>query len=227
MHAGSGDIYQLARHRYIDESSGQVSYQCGRGASLENELATRALTILAMAGDGDYIIDPFDGREDLVNGELRHVAPDFVCVPQNLLTVALWAARLAGGGFSIAHETHRLMKKMVASGVIEQIQRNAITDAAIQAIASPRPSEFFRVLHRCHALPLICRELDALFEESNQSEGGKVRYHPENSLPDAMQTLDQAAAETGNISSVMKAFYQTLGDRAEKVFKSFGLDALM
>jgi hypothetical protein len=34
------------------------------------------------------------------------------------------------------------------------------------------------------------------------------------------------AAETDNISSVMKKFHQALGDRAGAVFSSFGLDAL-
>ena len=227
VHAGSGDIYQLARQQYVDQASGQISYQCGHGVTLESELATRALTILAMAGDGDDIIDPYDGQDDLINCVLRHVTPDFVSVPQNLLTVAEWAARLAGRGFYIAHETHGLMKQMVASGVVEQIPQNAVCDAAIQALASPRPSEFFRVLHQCHALRVFSQELDALFEASNKIEGSRNMHHTENSLPGAMQSLDQAAAETDNISSVMKVFYETLGDKADTVFNSFGLDALI
>jgi len=37
----------------------------------------------------------------------------------------------------------------------------------------------------------------------------------------------QLVSETDHISSVTKAFYETLGDRADKVFNSFGLDALI
>ena len=85
LHAESGDIYQLARHQYIDNGSGCLRYQCDPGVALEDELATRALTILAMASDGDNIIDPFDGQDDLINGVLRHVTPHFVHVPQNRL----------------------------------------------------------------------------------------------------------------------------------------------
>lgn len=226
VHAESGDIYQLARRQYVDEGSGRLRYQCDHGVTLENELAARALTIVAMASDGGDIIDPFDGQDDLINGVLRHVTPHFVHVPQNLLTVAVWAARLSGWGFSTAHETHALMKKMVASGVVEKIPQTAISAAVIQAMASPRPSEFFRVLHRCHALRLISKELDDLFEDCNRGDGRNKQHHAESSLPDAMQSLDQVATRTDNISSVMKEFYQVLGDRADRVFNSFGLETL-
>lgn len=225
VHPESGDVYQLARHQYVDEESGQLRYQCDHGVTLENELATRALTILAMASDGDNIIDPFDGQDDLIGGLLRHVTPHFVRVPQNLLTVAVWSARLAGWGFSTAHGTFKLMKNMVASGIVEQIPQNAISDTVVQVMASPRPSEYFRVLHRCGALRIISKELDALFEECN-SDSSKKQHHTETCLPDVMRSLDQVAAETGNISSVMKKFHEMLGDKADKVFISFGLDAL-
>jgi tRNA nucleotidyltransferase/poly(A) polymerase len=179
-----------------------------------------------MASDGDNIIDPFDGQDDMIDGVLRHVTPLFVHVAQNLLTVAVWAARLAAWGFSTAHETHRLMKKMVASGVINNIPQNVISEALIQAMASPRPSEFFRVLHRCHALQAISQELDDLFVACDKAAARNKQHQAENKLPDVMQTLDQIAAETENVSSVMKKFYQALGDRADAVFNSFGLDAL-
>lgn len=226
VHADSGDIYQLARRQYVDEDSGRLSYQCDHYVTLENELATRALTILAMAGNGDDIIDPFNGRDDLVNGVLRHASPHFARVPQNLLTVAVWAAKLAAWGFSTAHETHALMKKMVTSGVVEKIPKTAISTALVQAMASSRPSEFFRVLHRCNALHDISKELDELFEDCSRGPGSNKLHHAEGSLPDVMQSLDRSAAETDNISSVLKKFHQALGDRADAVFSSFGLDAL-
>jgi tRNA nucleotidyltransferase (CCA-adding enzyme) len=225
LHPESGDIYQLARQQYVDEESGELRYQCDHAVTLENELATRALTILAMASDGDDIIDPFGGQGDLIGGVLRHVTPHFVHVPQNLLTLALWAARLAGWGFSTAHETFQLMKNMVASGVVEQIPQHAISDTVVQVMASPQPSEYFRVLHRCGALRVISHELDVLFEQCNSDSSNNQR-HTRISLPDVMRSLDQLTAETGNISSVMKKFHAALGDEADKVFISFGLDVL-
>ena len=227
IHPESGDIYQLARHQSVDEASGELRYQCGRAVTVENELATRSMTILAMAGDGDDIIDPFDGEEDLSDGVLRHVTPTFEQVPQNLLLVAVWAARLADRDFCVAPATSALMKKMVARGAIEQIPSHLISDAVIQVMASPKPSEFFRVLHRCGALQVISIELDALFEQNSKNDGGNKPADAENSLPDAMQSLDQVAAETANISSVMKKFYQALGGQADKIFNAFGVNHLM
>lgn len=61
MHAEPGYIYQLSRRQYVDVESGGLRYQCDHGVTLEDELATRTLTILAMASDGGDIIDPFDG----------------------------------------------------------------------------------------------------------------------------------------------------------------------
>jgi len=119
------------------------------------------------------------------------------------------------------------MNKMVARGAIEQIPPNLISDAVIQVMASPRPSEFFRVLHRCGALRVLSIELDALFEQNSKRDGRNKPPHTENSLPDAMQSLDHAAAETANISSVMKKFYNALGDKADKIFNALGLDSLM
>ena len=227
IHPESGDIYQLARHQYVDEATGELRYQCDHAVTVENELATRSMTILAMAGDGDYIIDPFDGEEDLIDGVLRHVTPYFERLPQNLLQVAVWAARLGDRCFCVAPATSGLMKKMVACGAIEKIPPHLISDAVIQVMASPRPSEFFRVLHRCGALRVLSIELDALFEQNSKRDGCNKPPHNENSLPDAMQSLDQAAAETANISSVMKKFYQALGDKADKIFNAFGLNSLM
>ncbi len=124
VHPESGDIYQLARHQYFDEAAGQMRFICDPGVTLENELATRPLTILAMASDGDAIIDPFDGQDDLVEGVLRHVTPDDVHVPQNLLATAVWAARLRIWGFRVAHSTFRLMKRMAASAAPGTLPRD-------------------------------------------------------------------------------------------------------
>ena len=200
-----------------------MRYQCGAEVTLEDELAIRTLTILAMAKDGASIIDPFSGREDMDNGVLRHVTAHFSREPVNLLIVAVWAARLSLWGFSVAHATHALMKRMVTSGAVEQLAQHQISDAVLQAIASPRPSVFFRVLHRCGALKSISRELDALFEERTRGD----KRHPTNEAkPDAMQVLDRVAAEHDNIVSVLKHFHRALGSKAEQVFMAFGLDAL-
>jgi tRNA nucleotidyltransferase (CCA-adding enzyme) len=225
IHPESGDLYRFARRQYLDELSGQLCYQAGDGVTLEDELATRALTILAMARDGDDVIDPFDGREDLAEGVLRNVTPHFGRVPVNLLIAAVWAARLSGWGFSIAHSTHALMKRMVANGAVDKIPQRELADAVLQAMASPRPSVFFRVLHRCGALRFISEALDDLFAERAQANGNKKHLTDYSNL-DAMRTIDQTAAETDNVLSVIRRFHEVLGDKAEQIFSSLGLSTL-
>ena len=59
-----------------------------------------------------------------------------------------------------------------------------------------------------------------MFVECNREVGHNKKHHSEYGLPEVMQSLDQVAAETENVSSVMKRFYQTLGDGADKIFHS-------
>ena len=226
VHPESGDLYQLARRQYIDPDSGDLRFCSGSDVSVEDELATRSLTILAMARDGADIIDPFGGNQDLEDGILRHTTPYFSGTPANLLTVAVWAARLAVWGFSVAHGTHALMKKMVTDGATERIAWLDITEAVLQVMASPRPSAFFRLLHSCDALRRISPELERLFEEYAPSGISVHPYSSDNRMPEAMRKLDQVAAKTDNISTVLKCFNDVLGANAAKVFIALGLDRL-
>lgn len=226
VHPESGDIYQLARRQYFDEESGRVQYQCDHGVSLENELETRALTILAMASDGDDIVDPCDGQEDLINGVLRYATPLYEYVPQNLLITAVWAAMLKQWGFRITHGTFSRMSKMAASGSVQRLTLDEIRDAVLRVLTSPRPSEFFRVLHRCGALQSVSVEMSELFEADDGNAPEQKSHDDGNSLPAVLKSLDRVAANTDNISTLLKYWYAALGDKADIVFSSFGLHAL-
>ena len=219
VHAESGDVYQLARRQYLDRKTGRLKYRCDAGVTLEDELATRPLTILAMASDAEDIVDPFDGQEDLVAGVLRHVTPFYRYRPQYLLLTAVWAARLRPWGFRVAHSTFRLMKKMVAGGAIGQLPRQTLSDTVLEAVSSPRPSEFFRVLQTCDALPSISSELADLFEKSQSN-------HMDKDIPSVLRVLDEAAAETANVSSIIKIFYDLLAEDADSIFEALGLKSL-
>ena len=226
IHSESGDLYQLARKSSYDDATQQLSYLTHSSVKLADELATRPLTLLAMAADGDTIIDPYDGQRDIEQGLLRHVNNDYVHVPENVLVTALWAARLKGWGFKVAHTTYGLMKTMSASGCINRISGSVISDAVVQAMASSRPSEFFRVLHRCGALHVISPQLDALFVKAVEERAGNKQQHSSRILPEVLLKLDEVAATTDNVSHVIKQFYESLGEHASSVFRSLGLGAL-
>ncbi|MBT8128444.1 MAG: hypothetical protein HKO86_05625 [Gammaproteobacteria bacterium] len=227
IHPDSGDVYQLARRQYLDQQTGLVRYHCDHGVSLVNELESRALTILAMASDGDDIVDPLDGQEDLIDGVLRYASPYYDHVPQNLLITALWAATLKQWGFRITHGTFSRMKKMVGSGSVQQLTRDEISDAALRVMTTSRPSEFFRVLYRCGALRLISAEMNELLDQAENGRPQKGKSHEDgNNLPDSLKSLDRAAAETDNVSTLLKQWHAALGNIADVVFTSFGLQAL-
>lgn len=227
IHPESGDNYQLARRQYLDAHTGQVRYHCDQGVSLENELESRTLTILAMASDGDDIVDPLDGQEDLIDGVLRYATPLYEYVPQNLLITAVWAATLKQWGFRITHGTFSRMKKMVASGLVLRLTPDEISDASLRVMTSSTPSEFFRVLYRCGALRLISAEMNECFSEAQNRSPEKGTSHEDgNDLPDSLKSLDLAAGKTDNISTLLKQWHLALGEKADVIFSSFGLQAL-
>ena len=111
------------------------------------------------------------------------------------------------------------MGKMVSAGAAEGIQRRDLRDAVLDALATPRPSAFFTVLHRCKALPTISAELAALFRETEEN-------HSDSGLPAMLLALDRVASETDNVTTVIKKFYDGLAGNAEAVFDALGLSAL-
>ena len=158
--------------------------------TLEEDLKRRDLTINAMAEAPDgTIIDPFNGREDLAQGLLKHVSKAFVEDPVRILRVARFAARFAKWGFKVAHGTHALMKQMVAAGEVDHLVPERVWAETEKALGEDRPSRFFEVLHRCGALAVIFPELDRLFGVPQPAH-----HHPEiDTGTHCLMVLDQAA----------------------------------
>ena len=153
-HPETGEEYALAR-RETKTGSGYhgFSVETGPEVTLEEDLARRDLTINAMAEDEQgNIIDPFNGREDLDLGLLRHVTPAWVEDPVRMLRIARFAARFAPWGFRVTHGTHGLMKKMVASGELAHLQGARVRQEMEKALMTDGPWRFFQVLHGCGAL---------------------------------------------------------------------------
>jgi tRNA nucleotidyltransferase/poly(A) polymerase len=119
------------------------------------------------------------------------------------------------------------MKKMVASGSVQRLTPDEISDAALKVMTSSTPSEFFRVLYRCGALRLISAEMNELFSQAQSGEPDKRASHDDgNDLPDSLKLLDRAAGKTDNIATLLKQWRVALGEKADVIFSSFGLRAL-
>jgi len=157
----TGDEVALAR-REIKKKAGYRGFEIEADPSvtLEEDLKRRDLTINAIAKDQQgYLIDPFNGQEDLNQGLLRHVSPAFIDDPVRLLRIARFAAKLGCWGFSVAHGTHGLMKKMACSEELQALQAPRIWRELKKSLNEPQPWQFFRVLHHCHALEILFPEL--------------------------------------------------------------------
>ena len=161
LHPTTNEEYALARterksgngyHGFICYSSPDVT--------LEQDLARRDLTINAMAEDeAGHIIDPYGGRNDLANRQLRHVSPAFSEDPLRILRVARFAARYRHLGFEVAPETMTLMTAMVQQGEINHLVAERIWKETERAFGEPNPEVFFSVLRQCGALAILFPEL--------------------------------------------------------------------
>lgn len=165
LHPETHEEYALARtERKTAPGYKGFVVHASPDVTLEEDLKRRDLTINAMAEAPDgTLIDPFNGREDLDQGLLKHVSKAFVEDPVRILRVARFAARFAKWGFKVAHGTHALMKQMVAAGEVDHLVPERVWAETEKALGEDRPSRFFEVLHRCGALAVIFPELERLF----------------------------------------------------------------
>jgi tRNA nucleotidyltransferase (CCA-adding enzyme) len=167
LHPETGEEYALAR-RETKTGRGYKGFavETGPDVTLEQDLARRDLTINAMAKDAaGNLIDPYDGREDLAAGLLRHVTPAFVEDPVRLLRVARFAARFGQWGFRVAHGTYALLRVMAQSEDLRALRPERVWQEMRRALAAPQPWRFFEVLHRCGALRVLIPELAAVLGE--------------------------------------------------------------
>ena len=176
--------------------------------TLEEDLRRRDLTINAMAEAADgTLVDPFNGREDLDQGLLRHVSPAFVEDPVRILRVARFAARFAKWGFKVSHGTHALMKRMVENGEVDHLVAERVWAETLKALNEDMPSRYFEVLHACGALAVVFPEFEKLFGVPQPAH-----HHPEvDTGRHCLMVLDMAARLTPNPRVRFAALVHDLG----------------
>jgi tRNA nucleotidyltransferase (CCA-adding enzyme) len=176
--------------------------------TLEEDLVRRDLTINAMAMDGEgNLIDPFNGREDLDQGLLRHVSPAFREDPVRILRVARFAARFARFGFRVSHGTNALMRQMVDNGEVDYLVPERVWKETSRALAEPSPQRYFEVLRGCGALDRLFPEIARLFGVPQPH-----RFHPEvDTGVHTLMVLEQAAKLTPQPEVRFAALVHDLG----------------
>lgn len=217
-HPETGEPHRLARHEFLDSRDASLRVRCDPTVSVEEALTSADLTINAMARDRQgRLIDPCHGRSDLDEGVLRHASPLFRCHPEYLLSTAAHAAQLAAWGFHVAHGTYALMKVMAAGGALHAVGPAHIWRYLEPALLGQRPSEFFRVLHRCGALKVLSAATDSLFEADGQVA------HGSKGVPPALRCLDMSEPGAASLSGRLDAVRRQLGTLAPVVSRELGM----
>ncbi len=209
LHPETGEEYALARtERKTAPGYHGFEFHADPSVTLEEDLKRRDLTINAMAETPDgAIVDPFNGRDDLANGRLRHVSPAFAEDPVRILRLARYAARYGKWGFHVAHGTNKLMKEMVASGEVDALVAERVWQELARALGEETPQRFFEVLRGCGALARVFPELDALFGVPQPKH-----HHPEEDTGvHTLMVLEQAARLTPDARVRFAALVHDLG----------------
>jgi len=209
LHPETKEEYALAR---TERKSGRgykgFTVFASPDVTLEQDLQRRDLTVNAMAMDENgQLVDPFNGKQDLEDGKLRHVSPAFAEDPVRVLRVARFTARYATKGFHVAHETNRLMNQMVNNGEVDYLVPERVWVELEGALAESRPSQFFKVLRGCGALARIFPEIDRLFGVPQPEQ-----HHAEiDTGIHVMMVLDQAARLSSDTRVRFAALMHDLG----------------
>ena len=155
--------------------------------TIEQDLFRRDTTINAMAIEllSGKLVDPFGGREDVLNKKIRAVSKHFTDDPVRALRAARQAAQF---NFEICAETIAAMKLCGAELAHEPTER--IFDELETALKTDRPSIFFRSLERAELLEIIFPEIFQL--------RGKIQpthFHPEgDAYEHTLKIVDEVAA---------------------------------
>ncbi len=209
LHPQTKEEYALARtERKTAPGYHGFSFHADPDVTLEEDLKRRDLTINAMAEDGDgNLIDPFNGRDDLQQGKLRHVSEAFAEDPVRILRIARYAARYNKWGFRVAHATHKLMKQMVENGEVDALVAERVWQETERALGEESPPRFFEVLRNCGALARIFPELEQLFGVPQPKH-----HHPEEDTGlHTMMVLEQAAKLSADMRVRFAALVHDLG----------------
>ena len=154
--------------------------------TIEQDLFRRDTTINAMAIEilTQELVDPFGGREDVLNKKIRAVSEHFTDDPVRALRAARQAAQF---NFEICAETIEAMRLCGTELANEPTER--IFDELETALKTDKPSIFFRNLERANLLEITFPEIFNL--------RGKIQlscYHPEgDAYEHTLQIVDDVA----------------------------------
>lgn len=209
LHPKTKEEYALARTER-KQGTGYNGFVCDFSSdiTLEQDLIRRDLTVNAMAKDEHgALIDPFKGQQDIKNRVLRHVSPAFEEDPLRVFRVARFAARYATKGFTVAPETQALMKRISASGELQNLTAERVWKETARALLEPKPHVYIDLLKTSNALEYWFKELTKLWGIPNPP-----KWHPEiDSGIHTLMVLEQAAKLSDKLTVRFASLVHDLG----------------
>lgn len=168
LHPESGSEYALARReKKVAPGYHGFEVEFSPDVTLEEDLSRRDLTINSIALDLESkaytdtfttldkaYIDPFNGREDLKNGIIRHTSEAFAEDPLRVMRVARFAARYS---FLIHPDTIDLCKELVDAGELDHLSADRIWGELVKLFSEKRSSIGLRFLSKIGALHEVNR----------------------------------------------------------------------
>jgi tRNA nucleotidyltransferase/poly(A) polymerase len=152
-----------ARPFWMDEKRGVMRIALKKGAnidisepkgtSIEEDLASRDLTINALAWDlpGSVLVDPLSGMEDLTRGLVRLISEEnLIDDPLRAVRAVRFAVTL---GFAVEAETSRMIKKH--AGRVSGVSGERLRREVASALGSGHGAVFFRLLAWNGLLPVL------------------------------------------------------------------------
>ncbi len=154
--------------------------------TIEQDLFRRDTTINAMAVEilSGKLVDPFGGRQDVLDKKIRAVSKHFTDDPVRALRAARQAAQF---NFEICSETVEAMK--LCGEELSREPSERIFDELVTALKTDKPSIFFRSLERAELLEIIFPEIFRL-----RGKTQPTHFHPEgDAYEHTMQIVDDVA----------------------------------
>jgi putative nucleotidyltransferase with HDIG domain len=168
------------------DGSWQIDVERMRGASMQEDLRQRDLTINAIAqplADGEPI-DPLGGIADLRARRLRMVAPQaFVADPLRVLRLVRIAVEL-----DFAIEPHTLRAAREAAPQLHRVAGERVFMELARILASARALAGLELLGEVGATAVVLPELDALHGVQQS------RYHHRDVYGHTLEVLEQTVA---------------------------------
>lgn len=181
--------------------------------NIEEDLARRDFTVNAVAADGEKIIDPFGGQNDLKKRIIKAVGEPEERFNEDALRM-MRAVRLAcelgfsarGGpssGWEIEEKTLKAIKK--EAGLLRAIAKERIRDEFAKIISSPRGDFGVDLLREVNLLKYIIPELDA-------SRGvGQNKHHIYDVYEHSLKSLAYAVKQNYDFDVRLAALLHDIG----------------